>query len=103
MKKNRPATLVSILCQPADKDKFIALLVRETPTLGVRVREVERVCLKREILRVETRFGEIPVKIARFDGQIVNAKPEFDVLKEIARRENLPLREVEAEIQKSIS
>jgi uncharacterized protein (TIGR00299 family) protein len=102
MKKNRPATLVSILCRKADKDKFISLLVRETPTLGVRVREVERVCLKREISKIETKFGTIPVKIARFGDRIVNVKPEFETLKEIARRENLPLREVEAEIRKEI-
>ena len=101
MKKNRPATLVSILCQKADKEKFIALLVRETPTLGVRVSEVERICLAREIRKIETKFGEIKVKIARFGGEIVNIKPEFETLKEIASRENLPLREVEAEIRKS--
>jgi pyridinium-3,5-bisthiocarboxylic acid mononucleotide nickel chelatase len=102
MKKNRPATLISILCEKSEKDKFIALLVRETPTLGVRVSEVERVCLAREIKKIETKFGEIPVKIARFGGVVVNVKPEFETLKEIAKRENLPLREVEAEIQKSI-
>ncbi|HEY0457952.1 MAG TPA: nickel pincer cofactor biosynthesis protein LarC [Pyrinomonadaceae bacterium] len=103
MKKNRPATLLSILCRKEDKDKFIALLVRETPTLGVRIAEVERICLSREISKINTKFGEVPVKIARFRGEIVNIKPEFETLKEIAKRENLPLREVEAEIQKSIN
>lgn len=102
MKKNRPATLVSILCKKADKDKFVSLLVRETPTLGVRVQEVERVCLSREISKIETTFGEVPVKIARFGDRVVNIKPEFETLKEIARRENLPLREVEAKIRKAI-
>jgi uncharacterized protein (TIGR00299 family) protein len=103
MKKNRPATLVSILCEKSERDKFIALLVRETPTLGVRVSEVERVCLEREFSKIETRFGEIPVKIARFGERTVNVKPEFETLKEIANRENLPLREVEAEIRKNIN
>ena len=103
MKKNRPATLVSILCKEADKDKFIELLVSETTTLGVRIREVERTCLSREISTVNTKFGEIKVKIARFGEKIVNIKPEFEMLKEIAKRENLPLREVVAEIQKSIN
>ncbi|HVE59570.1 MAG TPA: nickel pincer cofactor biosynthesis protein LarC [Pyrinomonadaceae bacterium] len=102
MKKNRPATLVSILCNPSEKEKFINLLITETPTLGVRVREIERICLEREFSKVETKFGEIAVKIARFGEKIVNIKPEFDVLKEIARRENLPLREVEAEVRKAI-
>jgi pyridinium-3,5-bisthiocarboxylic acid mononucleotide nickel chelatase len=103
MKKNRPATMVSILCKQSDKDKFIELLVSETTTLGVRIREVERTCLSREISTVNTKFGEIQVKIARFGEKIVNIKPEFEMLKEIAKRENLPLREVVAEIQKSIN
>src|SRR5215213_10144515 len=81
MKKNRPATLVSILCQSADKDKFIALFVRETTTLGVRVSEVERVCLEREMTEIETKFGTVTVKIARFGGVIVNVKPEFETLR----------------------
>ena len=102
MKKNRPATLVSILCQESDKDKFIALLVRETTTLGVRVREIERICLMREISTIHTKFGEIPVKIARFGDDIVNIKPEFETLKKIAKREDLPLRDVEAEVRKKI-
>ncbi len=102
MKKNRPATLVSILCQEADKDKFIALLVRETTTIGVRIREIERICLLREISNIQTKFGEIPVKIARFGDDIVNIKPEFETLKNIAKREDLPLREVEAEVRKNI-
>ncbi len=98
MKKNRPATLLSVLSRRADREKFAALLVRETPTLGVRVREVERTCLEREISNVDTAYGSVPVKIARADGRIVNAKPEFEALKEIARRENRPLREIEREV-----
>jgi uncharacterized protein (TIGR00299 family) protein len=103
MKKNRPATMLSVLCERSDKEKFISLVVRETPTLGVRVCEIERICLDREISKIATKFGEVPVKIARFGDEIVNIKPEFETLKEIARRENLPLREVEAEIRKNIT
>lgn len=103
MKKNRPATLVSILCKPSEKEKFINLLINETPTLGVRVQEVERTCLEREFSKVETKFGEIPLKIARLGEKVVNIKPEFEILKEIALRENLPLREVEAEVRWNIS
>ncbi len=103
MKKNRPATMVSILCKESDNDKFVELLVSETTTLGVRIREVERTCLSREISTVKTKFGEIQVKIARFGEKIVNIKPEFEMLKGIARRENLPLLEVEAEVRKSIN
>ncbi|MBS1796417.1 MAG: nickel pincer cofactor biosynthesis protein LarC [Acidobacteria bacterium] len=102
MKKNRPATMVSILCREPEKAKFIGLLVRETTTLGVRLKTIERTCLTREITKIETRFGDVPVKIARYGDDVVNIKPEFEKLKEIAKRENLPLREVEAEVRKKI-
>lgn len=98
MKKNRPATQLSLLCRAQEKERFVALVVRETPTLGVRLRPVERVCLERETIEAETRFGAVPVKIARYEGELVNAKPEFEVLRQIARRENRPLREVERKV-----
>lgn len=102
MKKNRPATMLSILCEKDKKEILTEMLFRETSTIGLRVGETERICLPRRIERIETKFGEIDVKIAGFGGEIVNAKPEFDQLKAIAGRENLPLREVEAEVLKSL-
>lgn len=102
MKKNRPATLLSLLCEPNRKSDFMELLVRETPTLGVRVREVERICLTRETTTVDTRFGRVPVKIAKFGDRVTNAKPEYEAMKVIAQREGVPLRDVEAEIIRNI-
>jgi pyridinium-3,5-bisthiocarboxylic acid mononucleotide nickel chelatase len=84
MKKNRPATVVSILCQPSDKDKLADLLYRETSTLGVRIREIERECLPREFVRVETKYGPVDVKVARRGIDILNAMPEFEQVKKLA-------------------
>ncbi len=98
MKKNRPATMVSILCDEQNKENLIELLYTETSTLGVRVSKVERNCLDREIRKVETEFGAVDVKIAKYKGKIVNAKPEYDRIKEIALQSNKTLREVEREI-----
>ncbi|MEP7075817.1 MAG: nickel pincer cofactor biosynthesis protein LarC [Acidobacteriota bacterium] len=103
MKKNRPATMVSILCETAKKDEFVRLLYSETTTIGVRVGSVERECLVRDIERVSTRFGEIDVKVARLEGDIVNAKPEFDQLRKMAETESLPLKDIEAEVAKAIA
>ncbi len=103
MKKNRPATLVSILCETDKKEILTELLYTETSTLGVRIKRVERNCLPREIVKIETEFGEIDVKIARFKGKIINSKPEFENLKEIAERENLTLQEVELKILKYLT
>ena len=68
-----------------DVSTVVTLLVSETPTLGVRIREIERICLDREISNIETKFGGIPVKIARYGEKIVNIKPEFETLKEIEK------------------
>ena len=95
MKKNRPATMVSILCEKGRKEVLLELLYNETTTLGVRIREVERNCLPREIIKIETEFGEVDVKIARFGEKIVNAKPEYEQIREIALKSDKTWKEVE--------
>ena len=84
MKKNRPATLVSVLCGAADEAKFLNLLYRETSTIGVRVQRVERHSLERKISSVRTDFGEVAVKTAFIGEEAVNVKPEFEDLRAAA-------------------
>ncbi len=103
MKKNRPATKLSVLCKPVEKEKFLELVFKETTTLGVRVSEVERNCLPREIIRVETEFGAIDVKVAKLGEKIMNAKPEFEQVKEIAERAGISVRRIVEEIERSLS
>jgi uncharacterized protein (TIGR00299 family) protein len=98
MKKNRPATMISILCEPKKREALSELLFSETTTLGVRVREIERDCLPREIVKVETEFGAIDVKIARYNGKIVNAKPEYEQVREIAVKFKTSFQDIEKEI-----
>jgi uncharacterized protein (TIGR00299 family) protein len=96
MKKNRPGVLISILCRPQDRETFYQLLFNETTTLGVRSHEVERRALPRETMLVETEFGAIRVKVARTQGRIVNATPEYEDCRAAARKFDAPLRDVEA-------
>ena len=102
MKKNRPATMVSILCKADKTEVFTDLLYTETTTIGVRVFETARNCLERNIEKVETKFGEIDIKIAKYKGKVINVKPEFEQLKKIAEREGLGLRFVESEVLKDL-
>lgn len=95
MKKNRPATMLSILCEPSEKEKFAELLYTETSTIGLRFRNVERECLSREIVKVKTEFGEVDVKIAKFNDKIVNIKPEFEQVREIAESSGISIFEIE--------
>ena len=92
MKKNRPAVMMSILCQIQLRAKLTELIYKETTTLGIRVRSVERECLEREIVRVSTSFGEVDVKIGTLGGNVVNAMPEYDQVKRIAIEKGVPFR-----------
>lgn len=94
MKKNRPATMVSILCGEDKRSALTELLYRETTTLGIRVRTVERECLPREMISVETEFGAVDVKVARLSGEIVNAMPEYDQVKLLANKHGVAFRQV---------
>ena len=94
MKKSRPGTLVTILCKPEDEGKFQEMLFAETTTLGVRSHLVERRALPREFVKVETRFGEVRLKISRSDGRVLHASPEFEDCRKLAEEKNVPLQEV---------
>jgi pyridinium-3,5-bisthiocarboxylic acid mononucleotide nickel chelatase len=95
MKKNRPGVLLSVLCGPAEKEAVMKLLFTETTTLGVRSYEVTRRALQRSVVRVETQYGPIDVKVAHLDGRVVNEMPEFEQCREAAARANVPLKIVE--------
>ncbi len=92
MKKNRPAVMLSILCESERRAELTDMIYRETTTLGVRVRSVERECLEREFVCVETEFGAIDVKIGKLDGRVVNAMPEYEQVKRIALEKGIAFR-----------
>jgi uncharacterized protein (DUF111 family) len=94
MKKNRPGVLLSALVPDSGVDAAAALMLRETSTLGVRVRAVERYEAERETVLIATGFGEIPVKVKRLDGAVVEASPEYETCRRVARDTGVPLAEV---------
>lgn len=94
MKKNRPAVTLSVLCGRDRRDKLTELLYRETTTLGIRIREIERECLEREVIRVDTEFGAVDVKLGKLNGRVVNAMPEYDQVRKLALEKEVPFRRV---------
>jgi len=96
MKKNRPGTLLTVIAHPDRRPALIHLIFRETTTIGLRHHEVERECLRREIIQVETPLGAVRFKLAWRDGRVVNAVPEFEDCAKLAAAANLPLKEVQA-------
>jgi uncharacterized protein (TIGR00299 family) protein len=103
MKKNRPGVLLSILCRAEDRSSLGDLLFFETTTLGIRSFEVERRALQREFVAVETQYGPIDVKVAKLNGHVVKAMPEYEQCREAARRANVPLRLVEEAARRAFS
>ena len=97
MKKNRPGVLLTLLCNPADRERMCELIFRETTTLGVRYRNERREILTREFVTVETEYGPIRVKISRSkDGQVMNASPEFEDCRAAAEKNGVGLRDAQA-------
>ena len=94
MKKNRPGLTISILCEPDKTDALSQLLFEQTTTIGVRIHEARRKVLDREQVTVETVYGPVQVKVARREGKVVNAAPEFDDCQRLAAEKSVPLKQV---------
>jgi len=94
MKKNRPGLLVTILCAPEKSDALAALLFEQTTTLGLRIYEARRKVLEREHVEVETPYGKVRIKVAKREGKVVNAAPEYDDCQKLAAEKNVPLKQV---------
>ena len=97
MKKNRPGMLVTVLCAPHDADRLADLLFSETTTIGVRTYGARRRVLARESVEVSTSHGPVKMKVARLNGHVLNAAPEFEDCRRIAAEHNVPLKQVLSE------
>lgn len=97
MKKNRAGMVVSLVVDPADRDRLARLLFRESTTIGVRIYTAERRTLDRTHVTVDTTYGPLRVKVSRLDGEILNFAPEYDDCQKIARERGVPLKMVLAE------
>lgn len=94
MKKNRPGTLLTVLCKPQDTEKLMQVLFAETTTLGVRRREESRQTLARRWENVRTEWGEVRIKIASMNGTVTNYAPEYEDCRRIAAEHHVPLKTV---------
>jgi uncharacterized protein (TIGR00299 family) protein len=101
MKKNRPGTLLTILCKPQDTNPLMSLVFAETTTFGARCYRAQRRTLPRESVRVHTQFGEVRVKLSRVNGRILHVAPEFDDCRRLAVEKNVPLQRVLNEAMRS--
>ncbi|MEH1792079.1 MULTISPECIES: nickel pincer cofactor biosynthesis protein LarC [unclassified Nostoc] len=99
MKKSRPGILLTVICHPENLLSCERVIFRETTTLGIRRTTQQRAILQREIQHVEIEYGKVRVKVA-WKGQspekvIANVQPEYEDCAELARKHNIPWREIQ--------
>ncbi len=94
MKKNRPGTLLTVLCHPEDEPRLTKLIFAETTTLGVRSRTEKRATLNRRHVMVNTKWGAIRMKLANLNGNVSNYAPEYEDCRRIAEQQHVPLKTV---------
>jgi len=94
MKKNRPGTLLTVLCRPQNTNALMALIFAETTTFGLRTYRAQRRTLPREHVSVSTSFGGVRIKVSRVNGRILHVAPEYDDCRRLAVEKNVPLQRV---------
>jgi uncharacterized protein (TIGR00299 family) protein len=101
MKKNRPATLITIIAPTELADTLALLMLRETTTLGVRIQHMQRLKAQRTQQQIETPYGPLSIKIKRLGERIISASPEYEDCQRIATERDLPLSEVYEAVQQA--
>jgi uncharacterized protein (TIGR00299 family) protein len=96
MKKNRPGTLLSVIAAPDLREALTGTIFRETTTIGVRYREMTRECLDRRTVTVTTSVGDVRMKVAERNGQVLNASPEFEDCVRLAGEHDVPAKTIHA-------
>lgn len=103
MKKNRPGTMIQVICGDRDKDRLVHRLLSETTAIGVRHYRTERTKLPRKLKTVSTTLGNVQIKEVAGPEDRVSMVPEYEACKRIALEKNLPLKVVYETIAREIS
>lgn len=93
MKKNRPAVLLKVIAAEKDLPKIEKTIFRCTTTIGLRKYPVDRVCMDRQLMKVQTSVGEVEVKRCSYEG-IIRYYPEFESVKQAVKESGIPIQEV---------
>jgi uncharacterized protein (TIGR00299 family) protein len=97
IKKNRPGTLLTILCRPEATEALMSLIFAETTTFGVRSHRAQRRALPREWVNVSTAYGSVRIKLSRSNDHILHVTPEYDDCRKLAVEKQVPLQQVISE------
>ncbi len=103
MKKNRPGTRVEVICKKENLYNIIDIIFQESTTTGIRFHKVKRAILKRERVKIKTKFGEIFAKKVTNPDNSIEIMPEYEEMKKIAKNKNIPLKKVYSQVNLDIS
>jgi len=93
MKKNRPAYLLTVLCEQTSRENIVKLLFKHTTTIGIRTSKMPRIKMNRKIYTVATKYGEVQVKQCTYD-DIVKNYVEYETAKKLAVQNNISVDDV---------
>lgn len=94
-RKGRPSFVLKVLSKEM---KITKTIFENTTTIGLRFSTLSRITLERDIREFDTRFGKVRAKISKLNGEIVNVKPEFEDIKTISEKENVPIKKVYSDV-----
>ena len=95
MKKGRTGVQLTVLARPDLVPALRDLLFRETTTIGLHWRTEDKMALEREFATVETPWGAVQIKVARWpSGEVANASPEYEDCRRLAAQHSVPLKQV---------
>ncbi|QBG47161.1 nickel pincer cofactor biosynthesis protein LarC [Verrucomicrobia bacterium S94] len=94
MKKNRPGTLLTVLCLPTDREKMLGMIFAESTTFGIRERLEKRTVLERSFQTVKTPFGDVRLKVGKRGGEVITVSPEIEDCRRLARENKVAVIDV---------
>ena len=95
MKKNRPGTVINVICSDKDKENIVRTMFKYSSTIGIRETEMNRYVLERNVGTLETKYGPVRSKVSSGYG-VVRKKFEYEDLAQIANKNNLSIEDIEA-------
>ena len=102
MKKSRPGHMFSVLCDVELAGRMKEILFRETTSIGLRTCSVKKSMLRREVVKVKTKYGVIDLKRSFYGGKVINEKPEFEQCRRLAAEHGVTLEEIRKEVYKNL-
>jgi uncharacterized protein (TIGR00299 family) protein len=94
MKKSRPAVIVSVLCDVGKQKAIEEVLWLNSSTFGLRSYKVAKSMLRRETVKVKTKYGEIKIKRGYLNGHIIKSKPEYEDCKRLAKENGVTIQDI---------